>query len=145
DIYAGATRTARGRSPASSPGLSRSADRRSQAAERDDLLPWDPPAPQMVDVQLRLLERGDHEAVQRRAYQLGHRSDGECEEVAPAVAGEDADRLEPRLFEREIGQFGSLPGAVEGAAFDGVPRQGAERLAHRLAGARGRVSRGGPV
>src|SRR5881409_1549937 len=76
--------------------------RRRRPAEGEDLLFRQAQATQLGDLLLWALEARQDEAVELLREQLGDRSHRGAEEMAAALSGKDADRLDAELPERQI-------------------------------------------
>jgi hypothetical protein len=86
-------------------------------------------------VLVRLVEGGDDDAVHVGGGQLGHRPDGQAEELAAPLTREDSYGLEAELLEGEVGELGRFPDTAERDALHAVVTQVAHRLAQVVAGA----------
>ena len=64
--------------------------------------------------------------------QLGQRPDREAQELAARRRVEDADRLEPELPQREIGELGRLPDPAEREALHAALRGSRAIVSRRL-------------
>src|SRR5262249_12511297 len=84
-------------------------------------------------------------AVELLAEQFSDRAHREAEEMAIGLPREHADGLEPEFLERQIGELGGLPRAVEYDPLDAGAGQMAQRLAEGLARAAVDVDRVGHV
>src|SRR5690349_21628791 len=105
---------------------------RNRGKKGEDLARSEPQPGELRHLRLGRLERREYDPVRLGLAQLTQRPHREAQELAAGLPGEDPDRLQAELPQREIGKLGGLAGAVKGHALDATIREEAQALAQGL-------------